>query len=95
MNVVSSFPGSPDSYGKLPLLYVEERDGHIAAFTFRGDARHVGQVLKMWAGGKLVFDPMENAARCTAIMSNDKMIATVTRNSMHRHWYMIRLTDNA
>lgn len=77
---------------KLPLLYVEERNGHLSAFVFRGEVKHVDRILKMWASGQFTSDHTEDATYYT-IMSDDKMIATVARDNVHRHWYMIRLMD--
>ncbi len=81
MNSVSAFPTSlNDRSSKLPLLYVEERDGHIAALVFRGEARHVDRILKMWASGKFAPDDAESHT-------------AAARSSLHRHWYAVRLTD--
>jgi hypothetical protein len=92
MNSTPSFPALPNSPSELPLLYVEERDGRIAAFVFRGEVKHVNRVLKMWASGKFTSDHTEDATYYM-IMSDDKMIATVARDNIHRHWYMVRLMD--
>jgi hypothetical protein len=92
MNSTPGFPALPNSPSELPLLYVEERDGRLAAFVFRGEVKHVNRVLKMWASGKFTSDHTEDATYYT-IMSDDKMIATVARDNIHRHWYMVRLMD--
>ena len=92
MNSTSGFKVSPTPSDKLPLLYVEERDGRLAAFVFRGEVKHVDRVLKLgpWTG--FTSDHTEDATYYT-IMSDDKMIATVARDNVHRHWYMVRLMD--
>jgi hypothetical protein len=92
MNSTPSFPVSSNPPSELPLLYVEERDGRLAAFVFRGEVKHVDRVLKMWASGKFTSDHTEDATYYT-IMSDDKMIATVAKDNVHRHWYMVRLMD--
>lgn len=92
MNSTLSFPTLPNPPSELPLLYVEERDGRIAAFVFRGDVKHVDRVLKMWASGKFTSAPPEDGTHYT-IMSDDKMIATVARDNMHCHRYIVRLMD--
>jgi hypothetical protein len=92
MNSTSDSPIPRTSLDKLPLLYVEERGGHLAAFVFRGEVKHVDRILKMWASGRFTSDHTEDATYYT-IMSDDKMIATVARDNIHRHWYMIRLMD--
>lgn len=92
MNSLSDLPTSMTLSEKLPLLYVEERNGHLSAFVFRGEVKHVDRILKMWASGQFASDHTEDATYYT-IMSDDKMIATVARDNVHRHWYMIRLMD--
>jgi hypothetical protein len=92
MNSTSGLPVSPTTSDKLPLLYVEERGGRLSAFVFRGEVKHVDRILKMWASGRFTSDHTEDATYYT-IMSDDKMIATVARDNVHRHWYMVRLMD--
>ncbi|MCE5192843.1 MAG: hypothetical protein ABFD13_00665 [Candidatus Cryosericum sp.] len=92
MNPTSTSPTPMTPPDKLPLLYVEERDGHLSAFVFRGEVKHVSRILKMWASGQFTSDHAEDVSYYT-IMSDDRMIATVARDNIHRHWYMIRLMD--
>ncbi|MDO9099337.1 MAG: hypothetical protein Q7V53_01135 [Caldisericota bacterium] len=92
MNPVASLPVSPTPTGSLPLLYVEERDGRISSFVFRGEVKHVDRVLKMWASGTFSSGWTEETSYYT-IMSDDQMIATVARDNVHRHWYLVRLMD--
>jgi hypothetical protein len=62
MNSAPSFPVLSNPPSELPLLYVEERDGRISAFVFRGEVKHVDRVLKMWANGKFTSDHTEDAS---------------------------------
>ncbi|MFZ2412774.1 MAG: hypothetical protein WAW16_00905 [Candidatus Cryosericum sp.] len=92
MNPTSGFPVFPTPSDNLPLLYIEERGGHLSAFVFRGEVKHVDRVLKMWTSGRFTSGHTEDATYHT-ITRDDKMIATVPRDNVHRHWYMVRLMD--
>jgi hypothetical protein len=92
MNSTHELPPVPALSDKQSLLYVEERNGHLTAFVFRGEVKYVSRVLKMWASGRFTSEQTEDTTYYTVI-SEDRMIATIARDNVHRHWYMIRLMD--
>ncbi len=91
MNFTLGFPFSSALSGESPLLFVEERDGRLAAFVFRGEIKHVNRILKMWASGGFASKYAEDNT-CYATMS-DTVTAAVTQDDTHRHWFTVRLED--
>ncbi len=64
-------------------LVVEEHDGHISAFVFKGSIKHIHRVLRIWASGSLV--PLEHPAELHA--------PTGLEGGGQRHWYRVQLPD--
>jgi len=46
----------------------------------------------MWASGRFTSEQTEDTTYYT-VVSEDRMIATIARDNVHRHWYMIHLMD--